>query len=409
MNPGLLRPHFDALTRREALGLGAKAGAGAVLAWAGAGAWDAAEARPGHRPPPGGGGGEFSDEVFDYADPANLADWAPGPYGPDDQRGSFNEVTERTSRDALRLLDRGHGVRTYNLGELMFNGFPAFITTPPRLYEQRLTVLGYQPPAGFEAAGGIFQGPTGIGANQVSVHEERFPDDGTYQIGTQLDGLGHVGAGPFFYNGFLGPDIAAPFGTTALGNEHMGPIVTRGVVIDILGLKVAEGDAAALGAPALNGQPVLLDNYRITLEDIRAALARQRVRGISPGDVVIFRTGWNQLLASRDPDEFTRWLSMEPGIYLREARFLAAHRPAIVGSDTWALEVLGRPDLTGPNAFPVHQELLMRHGIRIAESVVTDALVADGAYECVYIVTPQYAEGATAGNTPPAALAQPRR
>jgi kynurenine formamidase len=392
------------MTRRDALGLGAKAGAGAVLAWAGMGAMDEAAAEP-TKPP----SGEFSDEVFDYADPANLSDWAPGPYGPGDQRGSFNEVTPRKTRSALRLVDRGHQVRTYNLGELMFNGFPAFVTTPPRLYEQRLTVLGYEPPPGFVEGGGILQGTAGIGANQVSVHEERFPLGGTYQIATQLDGLNHVGAGPYFYNGFEGPDIAAPFGTTALGNENMGPIVTRGVVLDILGLKLAQGDSAALGAPALNGAPVLLDNYRITLEDISAALERQRVRHILPGDVVIFRTGWNQLLASRDPADFTRWLTMEPGIYLREARFLAAHRPAVIGSDTWALEVLGRPDVSGPNAFPVHQELLMRYGIRIAESVVTDALVSDGVYECVYIVTPQYAEGATAGNTPPAALAQPRR
>jgi kynurenine formamidase len=378
-----------------------------VLAWAGVGVTPAAEAgpEPQDRPPRHR---DFSDEVFDYADPANLSDWVPSPYGAGDQRGSFNEVTASKTRNALRSLHRGRGVRTYNLGELMFNGFPAFVTTPPRVYEQRLTLLGYEPPPGFVEGGGILQGTTGIGANQVSVHEERFPLGGTYQIGTQLDGLNHVGAGPFFYNGFLGPDIAEPFGTTALGNEHMGPIVTRGIVLDILGLKLAQGDSSALGAPALNGAPVLLDNYRITLEDIHAALDRQRVRRILPGDAVIFRTGWNQLLRRRDPTELTRWLTMEPGIYLREARFLASHRPALIGSDTWALEVLGRPELTGPNAFPVHQELLMRHGIRIAESVVTDGLVEDGVYECVYIVTPQYAEGATAGNTPPAALAHPK-
>lgn len=37
-----------------------------------------------------------------------------------------------------------------------------------------------------------------------------------------------------FYNGFRGPDIAATHGTIRLGNEHMGPIVTRGVVIDVV-------------------------------------------------------------------------------------------------------------------------------------------------------------------------------
>ncbi len=46
----------------------------------------------------------------------------------------------------------------------------------------------------------------------------------------------------------------------------------------------------------------------------------------------------------------------------------------------------------------------MRHGIRIAESVVLDSLSAAGVYEYVHIVTPQFAKGATAGNTPPAGL-----
>ena len=49
----------------------------------------------------------------------------------------------------------------------------------------------------------------------------------------------------------------------------------------------------------------------------------------------------------------------------------------------------------------------MRHGIRIGESLVLDGLTADQVHECAYVVTPQYAQGATAGNTPPAALAQP--
>lgn len=51
----------------------------------------------------------------------------------------------------------------------------------------------------------------------------------------------------------------------------------------------------------------------------------------------------------------------------------------------------------------------MRYGVRIGESVVVDELVADGVYECVYIVTPQFVEGSTAGNTPPVALATLKR
>lgn len=39
--------------------------------------------------------------------------------------------------------------------------------------------------------------------------------------------------------------------------------------------------------------------------------------------------------------------------------------------------------------------------------MLTDSLVADGISEFIFIITPQNALGATAGNTPPVALAQP--
>ena len=66
-----------------------------------------------------------------------------------------------------------------------------------------------RPAAGGTAALGHFQGPDGIGPNKLSVHEERFPEGGTDQIGTQLDNLNHVGVGPHFHNGNVGPDIAS--------------------------------------------------------------------------------------------------------------------------------------------------------------------------------------------------------
>jgi len=119
---------------------------------------------------------------------------------------------------------------------------------------------------------------------------------------------------------------------------------------------------------------------------------RERIASIEPGDVVMFRTGWSQLLKGRTPAGITRWSAAEgmPGPYVREGRFLGSMRPACIASDTWALEVLGSADNVPGTAFPVHQDLLMRYGVRIGESVVVDELVADGVSECVYIVTPQF-------------------
>ncbi len=159
-------------------------------------------------------------------------------------------------------------MKTYQLGEEMFNGFPAFPSDPPRLHDMFLYVLGYQAPPGFAAGGGIQASPTPIGPNLVSAHEERFSENFTFQIATQIDGLNHLGLGEIFYNGFRGPEIATPTGTSALGNETMGPVATRGVIYDVVGLKMAQGRTDCYFF-AGNGEPVLNDDYRITLDDMR--------------------------------------------------------------------------------------------------------------------------------------------
>jgi hypothetical protein len=390
----LSRVESSQLSRRDALRLTGMTGVAATLSSL-VKAPPASAVTPSAAPP---GDQAVNDDMFDVA-AVEAGAWVPGPYGPGDQRGSFNEVTAEKTAAALALLDLRRPVKTYNLGEMLFNGFPAFshpAMPPPRAYEQRLTVLGYQAAPGFA---GVQQPPVPIGPNHISVHEDRLVS--TYQIGTQLDGLAHCGVGAMFYNGYKGPDIAATYGTTKLGNEHMGPIVTRGVVIDVLGLKVAQQESGAYFTAA-DGHPVLHETYRISVADIEAAMARQGIGEITPGDVVLFRTGWGHLVRS-DPK---RYIEFEPGLYLSEARYLARFRPAIIGGDAWGLESTNAK-VHGGNLFPCHQELLVRHGIRIGEAMLTDPLVADGISEFVFIITPQNALGATAGNTPPVALAQP--
>ncbi|SDD66242.1 cyclase family protein [Actinokineospora iranica] len=426
MRPDLVESY---LSRRAALGLAGRAAvAGGVAATGGALAPGIAAADSTTTNTPADtmaddttADGAADDSPFDYSD---LAAWAPSRYGPDDQRGSLNEITPETTARALRLVRDAREVRTYNLGEVMWNGFPGFVTTPPRLYEQRLTIGGYTSPR-FEAEGGIVQFREPLGSNRLSLHEERFAAvaspghtrqySTTYQLGVQLDGLNHVGCGEYFYNGHRGPEIDELYGTSKLGAEHTGPIVTRGVLLDVLGVKLATGDDSALGPPAANGAPVLASDYRITLRDIHDAMDFGGIGRFEPGDAILFRTGWNQLLhrvdRQPDPADIDRWMGSGglPGIYLREARYLARHRPALIGSDTWALEVLGNPVNDDGLVFPVHQDLLMRFGIRIAESVVLDGPARDRLHTFVYLVTPQLAEGATCGNTPPAALGAPRR
>lgn len=319
------------------------------------------------------------------------AGWFPSIYGPADQLGTLNEVTPQKTFDALAILkpNKNRPLKSYNLGELMEPGINAFGT---RVYDQTLVGPNF--------------GPNWGGDNDIAGVEERIST--TYQIATQVDGLPHIGVRSVYYNGFTAAQLVAKgtSGVAVLGQEHVNPFITRGVLLDVLAVKLAANDVEALGTP-INGRPILADSYRITVEDLQAAMKLGGIKEITPGDVVIIRTGWSALFGT-DSSLRARYIGAEPGIYLREARWLAQFRPAIVASDAPALEVLPAPaPWTGLQLFPVHQELLTHHGIRIGEAFNSEELSADGVYEFVFFYTPQRGKGATASNTAPAALGQP--
>jgi hypothetical protein len=150
-------------------------GAAGVLASLGLRPDAAAGARqPGVRGAPEGLAGpadDFNDTMFDVAAVLAGAWDSTAFYQKGDQRGTYHEVTPAKTAAALSLLEAGRPVVTYQLGDLMFNGYPAFVGSPPRLYEQRLTVLGYQPKDGL---GGVLSSATPLGKNKLSIHEERF-------------------------------------------------------------------------------------------------------------------------------------------------------------------------------------------------------------------------------------------
>ena len=319
------------------------------------------------------------------------AGWFPSIYGSGDQLGSLNEVTPKKTLEALNLIkpNKNKPPKSYNLGEVMERGINAFGT---RVYDQTRV--------------GPNLGPIFAGDNDIVGVEERI--NTTYQIATQVDGLSHIGVRSVFYNGFTSADLMAggADGVAVLGQEHVDPFITRGILLDVLSVKLAQGDHSAIGEP-VDGNPILANSYRITVEDLQDAMEFGNIKKITPGDVVIIRTGWSHLFGT-DPARRARYIGAEAGIYLREARWLAQFRPAIIASDAPALEVLPAPaPWAGLQLFPVHQELLTRHGIRIGEAFNSEELAADGVYEFVFFYTPQRGKGATASNTAPAALAQP--
>jgi kynurenine formamidase len=108
---------------------------------------------------------------------------------------------------------------------------------------------------------------------------------------------------------------------------------------------------------------------------------------INKGDVVIFYTGWHKLLGVDNK----RNGSVEPGLGVQGARYLANLGVAMVGSDTWGLEVV--PFENEGQVFHVHQILLAEFGVFILENVVAQQAIKDGVYEGMITVGPHRTTG----------------
>ena len=193
-----------------------------------------------------------------------------------------------------------------------------------------------------------------------------------------------MGVDGHFFNGRRGADIQAVSGLRELGIENVPPIVTRGVLLDIAALKGV--DRVDIG-------------FAISVADIQAAMARQGLASIKPGDVVLFHTGHRRLL---DDGQRARFLSGQPGPGIAAARWLAAQGVVAVGGDSGSLEVM--PFEHDGMLFPVHQILLAQHGVYLLENVATERLAARGWSEFLFIATPLPIVGASSSWINPVAI-----
>jgi kynurenine formamidase len=202
------------------------------------------------------------------------------------------------------------------------------------------------------------------------------------QVGTQFDGLGHIGIGDLFYNGNNRNAFSKAEGLTRLGVENVGAIATRGVLINV---------AAYKGVAQLAG------GYEITAADVQGALKRQGTQ-IRSGDIVLVHTGWGSLWLKDN----TKFVANAPGIGVAAAQSLVDREVVLVGSDTWATEVVPNPNPA--LQFPVHQLLLARNGIYIFENLATEDLARDNVSEFAFLFAPLRLKGATGSPGNPLAI-----
>ncbi|WP_170228913.1 cyclase family protein [Polyangium fumosum] len=321
-----------------------------------------------------------------------------------DTVGTLVEINEAKRKDALKLGARGDA-KVYSLGEPMRAGTPAFPHDPPRRADYWIAAYGP------------------VGENEFFYQDERF-EAFTFQQATQVDDFGHPSFGGWFYGGHRfeqitpRPEILDPLdrqalaradseaanygpgsilgGTKSLGIQNIGPIVTRGLLLDVLGYKRAVGHMSAI---APNGKS-LAPGYRITIADLQATMDWEDLDCIEPGDVVVIRTGWSHYWANEAL--WPTYLGAAPGPWIAECHWLAQFRPAIVASDTYAMEVFPGPRATA--LAEGHQVLMVANGIRIGEGFNSAALAADKVYEFMFFDTPYNLAGATCAGNAPAAI-----
>lgn len=192
-------------------------------------------------------------------------------------------------------------------------------------------------------------------------------------VGTQFDALGHIGIGDMYFNGNTFDEVFSPTGLHQLGVEDVPPFFTRGVLLDVAAYK---------------GVDILPPTYEITVDDLNGTLELQNSE-IHSGDIVLFHTGWGSHYVPNNEI----FGASSPGIGIEAAQELARKEVVMVGADNWAVEVVPNPD---PNlAFPVHQELLARHGIYLMEIAKTDEIARDRIYEFAFAFAPIRVAGAT--------------
>jgi kynurenine formamidase len=256
-----------------------------------------------------------------------------------------------------QLLDALAGARVIDLAQPYFVGMPHHPAHPPFLYSLVKSHGEYVGPAGVSSASD---------ALALGSH-----------VGTHIDALCHFSCGGRMFGGVSAAESQSyAGGLTRYSVDGIAPVLRRGVLLDIAGLK---------------GVPVLPADYTITASDLEAA-ARVEVRR---GDVVLIRTGWANYF-----DDAAKFISQVkgPGPAIEGARWLSARGVFAAGSDTVAFEKV--PDA----AMPVHVHLLVESGIHIVECLNLEELAGAGVAEFLFVALPLRIRGGTASPVRPVAV-----
>lgn len=288
---------------------------------------------------------------------------AKSPWGPADEIGTLNMMTDASRFEVLKQVTGG---KFYDLGVDLFVGMPTCCA-----------------PFG-DPTFQIFM--THAPAQDPSKELLSYSGDGISMYthtGTHIDALNHFGLHGKIWNQVSSKDALGVRGWTKSGVDKYPPIIARGVLIDVARAK---------------NMTHLPTSYGITVADLQDALKRQGTT-LRPGDVVLTRTGVMTLW----PDTNKYRLADQPGLSLEAAHWLVEVQQAmLLGADNFGVENF--PSKDPENFVPVHTYLQAERGVSLLEALWLEDLSKDQVYEFLFIASPLKLRGATASPIRPFAI-----
>jgi kynurenine formamidase len=216
-----------------------------------------------------------------------------------------------------------------------------------------------------------------VAGRRTEVEDMGFADDYVLLGGhgtTHIDALSHVWSKGKMYNNFDAAQVTSS-GAAVLGVENIGPIVTRGILLD------------AAAEPQRSS--------RINPERLTELLSAASVTP-QPGDALLVRTGWAQ-----HKHETPGGLGAEIGLTRSCSEWLAGYDLAVVGADNLGIEVAERHPGGAP---PLHVSLIRDRGVYMLELLDLEELAAASRPEFMLVLNPLPIQGGTGGPCAPVAI-----
>ena len=295
-----------------------------------------------------------------------------GDYGPNDQLGRLNEITAEKVQQGVAEVRTG---QTFCLS--MPLDHPGGNALNPRRFPPQLrpTLRNDKPNWGYRAEWDHPGMQDVINDDMVLLH---------LQYSTQWDTLAHVGAlfdadgdgvaEPVFYNGYrlsheiLGPtegkDAGAVPGTMV---PAVGTSASNALGVENMARKCIQGRAVMVDLEAHFGRAKKPVDY----DDLMRIFAADGIK-VLPGDMVCFRTGFDEVIFEARKKPTPEWLHGHccglDGRDDRLLRWISDSKVSALIADNYAVEMYDAPPKPGQCVMlPLHHHALFKLGVNLGE------------------------------------------